>query len=75
MVCNRYLFMLDEEYALVGLRPHAIQAFHLVLSSRHSCDSRLMEMVHGVHAHHLRNKDFLVASGDFQVTVTTVGLK
>src|SRR5580692_6915127 len=75
MVCNRHLFMLDEEDALVGLRPHAIQAFHLVLSSRHCSDSRLMEMVHGVHAHHFRDKNLLVAPGDLQVTVSAVGLE
>src|SRR5580692_11243192 len=75
MICNRYLFMLNEEYALVGLRPHAIEALHLVLSSRHSSDSSLMEMVHGVHAHHLRDKNLLVAPSDLQVTVAAVGLE
>src|SRR5580700_6951000 len=75
MVCNRHLFMLDEEDALVGLRPHAIKAFHLVLSSRHSSDSCLMEMVHGVHAHHFRDKNLFVAPGDFQVAVAAIRLE
>src|SRR5580704_10103952 len=75
MVRNTHLFMLYEEYALVGLRPHAIKAFHLVLSPRHSGDSCLMEMVHGVHAHHLRDKNLLIAPSDLQVTVAAIGLE
>ena len=57
---------------LVGLRPRAIEALHLVLSPNHGFDAGLVEVVDGVHAHHVWHKDLLVAPGDLQVTVAAI---
>jgi hypothetical protein len=75
MVCNRHLFMLDEEDTLVGLRPHAIQALDLVLPPHYGLDASLVEVVDRVHAHHIWRENLLVPPGDLQVTVTAIRLE
>ena len=70
-----YLFVLDIENALIGLRPHPVKVFDCLLSFELGVHALRLEMIAGVRDHHVRCKDFLVAAGDLQIAVPGVCLK
>src|SRR5262249_52202958 len=75
IVCDGDLLVLRVEYALVGFRPCAIQAFNSLLSFQFRVDAAGMEVIAGIFDHHGRSKDFLIAPSNFQQTVPGIRLQ
>jgi hypothetical protein len=47
----------------------------LILSSQHDFVARLVEVVDGVHAHHVGSKDFLVTPRILQIAMAAIRLE
>jgi hypothetical protein len=62
VVRDGHLLVLGIEDALIGVRPHAIQAFDGVLSFKLGSHAPDVEMIAGVWGHHLRRENFLEAA-------------